>query len=147
MSARIQPTYRQLSDYTDIELSEAIERACSASAARYAKGLNTDRIEVHIDQLTAEHDRRQKSITEVTRYAITSAPMRIAKQYLPANYRVIGEFEVSDGRMASVIAGTDNAGWTLDDYVKPRLQSGLHRCTEIDSDHPVMALFRESEGS
>ena len=41
----------------------------------------------------------------------------------------------------TVIAGEDNAGWTLDDYVIPRLASGLYVGKEIDLSHPVMKLI------
>ena len=30
-----------------------------------------------------------------------------------------------------IIGGVDNHGWTLDDYVIPRLGSGMMICTEI----------------
>ena len=62
-----------------------------------------------------------------TRYALVNTPdsERVAP-YLPSNYRVIGETE--DG---TLISGTDNAGWTMDDYVLPRLASGLHFGHEI----------------
>jgi hypothetical protein len=53
-------------------------------------------------------------------------------RYLPGNYAVIGE--TSHGIL---IAGEDNAGWTLDDYVLPRLSSGLIAGQEIDLSHPV----------
>ena len=46
--------------------------------------------------------------------------------YLPSNY------EVSEVRPDHVIIeGEDNAGWTLDDYVIPRLGSGLYVAREI----------------
>jgi hypothetical protein len=48
------------------------------------------------------------------------------KAYLPANYAVTGE----DGRYV-YFEGHDNAGWTLEDYVIPRLASGLHSAREI----------------
>jgi hypothetical protein len=43
-----------------------------------------------------------------------------------------------------VIQGEDNAGWTLDDYVIPRLASGLHFAKEIDLSHPIMKEIPES---
>ena len=46
--------------------------------------------------------------------------------YLPQNYRVLG----MDGDDV-LIGGTDNHGWTLDDYVIPRLGSGMMICKEI----------------
>ena len=46
--------------------------------------------------------------------------------YLPGNYKVLGMqgYDV-------LIGGTDSHGWTLDDYVIPRLGSGMMNCTEI----------------
>lgn len=41
-------------------------------------------------------------------------------RYLPSNYRVV---RVTAGEI--VIEGRDNAGWTMDGYVIPRLQSGM----------------------
>ena len=49
--------------------------------------------------------------------------------YLPQNYRVLG----MDGDDV-LIGGTDNHGWTLDDYVIPRLGSGMLFCKEIKLD-------------
>jgi hypothetical protein len=46
--------------------------------------------------------------------------------YLPRNY----EIERSDVTQV-VIAGRDDAGWTLDGYVIPRLGSGMIFATEI----------------
>lgn len=42
--------------------------------------------------------------------------------YLPANYKVVGGSK-EDGVL---IEGIDNAGWTLEGYVLPRLASGLY---------------------
>lgn len=46
--------------------------------------------------------------------------------YLPGNYEVVRE-----APDAFVIAGEDNAGWTLGEYVLPRLASGLITAREI----------------
>ena len=46
--------------------------------------------------------------------------------YLPSNYAVLTE---TDDQI--FIQGSDNAGWTLDDYVIPRLGSGLIFAREI----------------
>ena len=53
--------------------------------------------------------------------------------YLPRNYQVLGE---TPG--AVLIEGTDNAGWTLDDYVIPRLASGLITAREIDASQRLL---------
>lgn len=47
------------------------------------------------------------------------------RAYLPSNYQA----EERDGVI--YIVGTDNAGWTLDGYVIPRLASGLIWATEV----------------
>jgi hypothetical protein len=48
------------------------------------------------------------------------------RNYLPSNYSVIG-FDAE----YVYVTGHDDAGWTLDDYVIPRLASGLYPCQEI----------------
>lgn len=90
----------------------------------------------------------------VKRYAIvaTRTPSAVAA-YMPANYEVMATFEEGElddiaatmtepgcvrGYGHVVIEGRDSHGWTLDDYVIPRLQSGLHSAWEIDLSHPVM---------
>jgi hypothetical protein len=63
-------------------------------------------------------------MTSTQRYAIVTKTGTVTgatvAAYLPSNYRVTGETpeQVS-------IAGQDNAGWTLDGYVIPRLASGM----------------------
>lgn len=46
--------------------------------------------------------------------------------YMPENYEVIWWNHDS-----VIIAGTDEAGWTLDNYVIPRLSSGNMGCREL----------------
>jgi hypothetical protein len=84
----------------------------------------------------------------MTRYAIVrNARSRSeAEAYLPDNYRVIHEHpdheqvysQQRNSRPVFVIAGEDNAGWTLDGYVIPRYASGLIFAEEIDLSHPIM---------
>jgi len=50
--------------------------------------------------------------------------------YLPAAFAVLGE-GMQDTRTFYVIGGYDNAGWTLDGYVIPRLASGLIFADEV----------------
>lgn len=52
--------------------------------------------------------------------------------YLPSNYEVYGHRfpDGPSGRIVILIRGSDVAGWTLNDYVIPRLASGLMACTE-----------------
>lgn len=55
-------------------------------------------------------------------YAIvTNGTERAVGAYLPDNYGVLRT--LVDGRV--LIGGQDKAGWTLEDYVLPRLASGL----------------------
>lgn len=54
-------------------------------------------------------------------------------RYLPDNYEVYGH-RFPDGptaKMVVLIRGTDVAGWTMEDYVIPRLASGLLWATEV----------------
>lgn len=51
-----------------------------------------------------------------------------AAAYLPRNYQVTGE----DDEFV-YFQGHDNAGWTLDEYVIPRLASGLIWAEEVTS--------------
>lgn len=46
--------------------------------------------------------------------------------YMPENYEVIYWFD-----KGVIISGIDNAGWTLDGYVIPRLASGMMACREL----------------
>lgn len=52
--------------------------------------------------------------------------------YLPNNYAIMESFETAPSRkLLVIIGGIDEAGWTLDDYVRPRLGSGLMAVEEI----------------
>jgi hypothetical protein len=52
----------------------------------------------------------------------------VLKAYLPANYHVV---HVDPNGQGVLIAGEDDHGWTLDDYVIPRFGSGLIACREV----------------
>jgi hypothetical protein len=63
--------------------------------------------------------------------------------YLPSNYVVLHEEPHPDNNdrrhwTAVVIGGRDSHGWTLDDYVLPRLASGGMHGQEIDLSHDIM---------
>jgi hypothetical protein len=61
------------------------------------------------------------------RYAFIGLPagdQERLERYLPGNYRVAGRLSF-EGRSGFLIEGRDDHGWTLDDYVLPRLSSGL----------------------
>ena len=68
-------------------------------------------------------------INHISVYGTADAE-RVA-QYLPANYTITqchyddANAEVKVGHVGLVISGTDNAGWTAEGYVIPRLASGL----------------------
>lgn len=66
-------------------------------------------------------------VVVMTRYALVKGTSDEVAAYLPSNYRVIAKVDDE-----VVIAGEDQAGWTLDEYVLPRLASGLHFGHEID---------------
>lgn len=71
------------------------------------------------------------------RYAVVSTKRDSAEsisRYLPANYRII-----ADQRDQVIVAGTDNAGWTMDGYVLPRLASGLIAGHEITDPAEIQA--------
>lgn len=50
--------------------------------------------------------------------------------YLPNNY-VLMQQTSENGKLAFIIGGFDDAGWTLDEYVIPRLASGMIACREL----------------
>lgn len=88
----------------------------------------------------------------VKRYALVTGARdrQEVEAYLPDNYAVEGEAIQrtseftsthpgrSTDKLVTVIGGEDKAGWTLDDYVIPRLASGVITAQEIDLSHPVM---------
>jgi hypothetical protein len=70
------------------------------------------------------------------RYAIVTVPHPDAipqiRAYLPDNYRVIGRTAMrASNTVVVLIGGEDHADWTLDEYVIPRLASGLIFAEEI----------------
>jgi hypothetical protein len=85
-------------------------------------------------------DHHIRTARKATRYALVNTPdsERIAP-YLPSNYRIEGEVEGG-----TLISGTDSAGWTMDDYVLPRLGSGLYFGHEVTGDE-ARDLAREAE--
>lgn len=97
------------------------------------------------------------------RYAVVTSgatgSIDAVKAYMPDNYRVVAAFAPGelDGALKeyepltdhtnlgyhskwswAVIEGEDSAGWTLHDYVIPRLASGSYPAVEIDLSHPFM---------
>lgn len=70
------------------------------------------------------------------RFALISSPtinIDVVRRYLPDNYVAALARDGAGEQMAVLIVGNDNAGWTLDDYVIPRLASGMIFATELVS--------------
>jgi len=66
------------------------------------------------------------------RYAVCDADLETVRAYLPANYHAApAETQNAHGGNRVSIWGTDDAGWTLDGYVIPRLGSGLIWAREV----------------
>jgi hypothetical protein len=64
-------------------------------------------------------------MAENTRYASIEGQPKVIAAYMPGNYKVTGYVE-TEGTILTFIEGEDRFGWTLDDYVRPRLESGLY---------------------
>ena len=85
---------------------------------------------------TQETTPRTKEAILQTRYPLdyeeASELLGRVRLYLPSNY---GAALVTDNNLSHrvKITGTDNAGWTLDGYVIPRLASGNMFATEAYS--------------
>ena len=65
------------------------------------------------------------------KYAIikgNNATREQVQGYLPSNYNVVHQDPNGQGVL---IAGEDDHGWTMDDYVLPRLASGLMPGREV----------------
>jgi hypothetical protein len=79
---------------------------------------------------------------DIKRYALVTLTWERdnPEPYMPGNYSVLHIEDHPDkpGWRQAVIGGHDNAGWTLDSYVLPRLASGGMHGTEIDLSHDVM---------
>lgn len=68
-------------------------------------------------------------MTYRTAVVYSDSEERVAR-YLLGNYRTLGT-GVLDSLSVVFIGGTDRCGWTLDEYVLPRLASGLIRGKEM----------------
>jgi hypothetical protein len=77
------------------------------------------------------------------RYATVSGPLQTIARYLPANYTA----QPTASGDAVLISGEDNAGWTLDDYVIPRLASGLYFAREISAEDAATLAVPEDNGA
>lgn len=65
-----------------------------------------------------------------TRRAIARGRLESIQRYLPGNYDATLVAVVNNVEIV-LIEGSDQAGWTLDGYVIPRLASGLYPAREI----------------
>lgn len=81
----------------------------------------------------------RKAIVEVGSNHEPEDRLRVVQAYLPANYiaRLESNAAPYDESIHIVIEGVDSAGWTLDDYVIPRLASGLITATEVTLSWPI----------
>lgn len=89
------------------------------------------------------------------KYALVSMRLEsveTVKSYLPDNYRIVDFLDRDPGSSKGlltrgpcvVIEGRDRAGWTLDDYVMPRLRSGLISVQEIDQEERLRLVERNA---
>lgn len=60
------------------------------------------------------------------KFAKCSRSVDQVRPYMPTNYHVA---EATDGK--ALVYGTDDHGWTMEDYVIPRLGSGMIAATQI----------------
>lgn len=76
-------------------------------------------------------DRACEAVRPIRRAVVVNGIARIdtIRRYLPSNYYA-REGAGIDNRNV-IIYGSDNAGWTLDGYVIPRLASGLIYAREV----------------
>jgi len=84
----------------------------------------------------------------VTKLYMIEGPPGTISQYLPGNYQLTHYRNTRNHRNEETtfcyIEGEDVAGWTLEGYVKPRLESGLwFGLTEIDSIDPEAVMYDE----
>lgn len=91
--------------------------------------MSTTRLSFSCDAATL----KSMSNDTITRTALikgNGVTLQRVAAYLPSNYEVWGW---DDTGTAVVVKGHDSAGWTLDDYVLPRLASGCLFGTEVQS--------------
>lgn len=77
------------------------------------------------------------------RFAYISSPsinVDVVRRYLPGNYLAM-RGEINGEQAVVLIYGNDNAGWTLDDYVIPRLASGMIFAIELV---PVSEIYERA---
>ncbi len=116
---------------TDIETIEDVEAAIENligaidsfdGDTAYAADAEIGRVHGQVARYAAHIE----YVDEYRRAVIFNSPADAVAAYLPSNYRVVGEVNgvTPEFRSGILIEGQDNAGWTLEDYVLPRLASG-----------------------
>ena len=64
---------------------------------------------------------------DATKVGWGSDPLKVVNAYLPRTYQA-----TRDGDVITIV-GTDDHGWTLDEYVIPRLASAMIYATEVSA--------------
>lgn len=123
--------YRTVTYQIDAPTADAAEEVWTDNGPEISE-------EMHDDGYIQHHDTSdlvEAEPFEAKRFALVSERAGITDQiaaYLPDNYRVIGRTAIGATDVVQIlIGGSDVAGWTLDDYVIPRLASGLIFAQEI----------------
>ena len=62
---------------------------------------------------------------------VVAAATKISR-YLPSNYGVTEVLPAADDGFLVIVQGYDNAGWTAEGYIVPRLASGLYPATIME---------------
>jgi hypothetical protein len=68
----------------------------------------------------------RQATVDATKVGWGSDPLKVVNAYLPSN------FQASQKGDVITITGTDNYGWTLTDYVIPRLASAMIFAQEVN---------------
>ncbi len=80
----------------------------------------------YLESINVPIQQERKAHVQIINPDLWSDEFKVIKDYMPSNYTV----ELASPEYF-LIRGYDNAGWTLDGYVIPRLQSGLIAATEV----------------
>lgn len=73
-------------------------------------------------------------MSERTAIVLNEDNLELVQRYMPSNYKAAQHVYGSGPRSLIFIYGSDSHGWTLDDYVIPRLASGGIIAKEITND-------------
>lgn len=96
------------------------DEAVAQRAARYLRN--------ELEREGVEVQRRRRAIIQFSKYPNSS--LETVQNYLPSNFEARLVKDTGDGECI-LIEGYDDHGWTLDDYVIPRLASGLIVAKEV----------------